>query len=222
MDHRGTTLEEALRKSLGQEHAGRHRRHAMEQGRSVDLEVFPPRPTSHKQISTHVWRVIIEGVIAAFPWPSSKDRILGARYLRGLGGTVTLRSLGLLEQIQREAERQALGRFRNQIWHKARQIGDGRFEDDFRRTYDFGSVLYSIREATLSGRFRGVAEQRPFGRQRVSGRATIEFFDTYRDPLSLEQAAQELMNDRNISFSTFSGEPFDIVDQWTIDIDIDR
>ncbi|MEM9028315.1 MAG: hypothetical protein AAGC70_08090 [Pseudomonadota bacterium] len=221
MDHRGTTLEEALRKSLAQEHAGRHRRHAMEQGRSVDLEVFPPRPTSHKQTLISPFRAAAEVVIAGYNWPSPTDKILGVRYLRCIGGTVTLRSLGLLERVKTHAENVALGRFRTQIWQRARRIGNGTFEHSFNQRYHFGKVLFSLGRARLSGRFRGIAEQRPHGRQRVKGRASIEFYDQYVDPLSIEQRIRERAK-IDIALPDVSGRPFDIVDQWTIDIDIDR
>ncbi|MFO1089568.1 MAG: minor capsid protein [Hyphomicrobiales bacterium] len=132
-------------------------------------------------------------------------------YFRGNGRRVDLRDIGHLKEI---AEHYAYGvstagAFRylaDQIASKARQIGLGRVDYDFRASYSFDDVQFSHGGGSVRGVFIGYV--RAHGDVfRIEGDATFNFSDAFTDPLDGDRFL-------GVPFDLPDAKPYEISGSW--------
>lgn len=94
----------------------------------------------------------------------------------------------------------AFRRLSDQISSVARRIGPGPFAYDFANVYNFEGVEYSHGDATVSGIFVGVAEDRG-AMLAIRGDTTFLFSDEFKDPLDIDVEP--------------GGTPYAVTGNWT-------
>lgn len=141
----------------------------------------------------------------------------------GKGKSVSLSEIGLLSVIENSAINQGIqSRFGEQINQEAVKQAPrtGELSKSFNNSYGFGDVCFSIGNATMSGNFDGTltaGETFDDGKTMYSysGKATIQFSDTFTDPLSVIEmmygsSTSEQAPDWLATVANLGGTPFKI------------
>ena len=117
-----------------------------------------------------------------------KDIDFVRHFYLGEGKSVTLREIGLIDEVKSHAELKAIKKFRKQIEEKGKNSISNNFKATFHRSYDFRPVVYSLGGCNLKGSFRGGvcpyigSSPKMFW---IEGVIRIRFKDTFTDPLSV-------------------------------------
>ena len=153
-------------------------------------------------------------------------------YYRGRGRAVTLRQTGHLQKVVDAYMALVEERLKRQIAQAARQAGEGRFSNDFRRSYDMTRLVFSLGDTTIGGQFAGTV-RRQGGTLSIAGDIAFRLDDAFVDPLDLGVEAIDLGGTlwENIHrplddylrgrphdpsrLGVQTGEPYDITDAWS-------
>lgn len=120
----------------------------------------------------------------------------------GGGTSISLSATGLSSKIRDAAKELAIvraGGFIDQIRLKSQQVIEGKFELSFQNSYDFESVVYSIGNAVLHGKFvgridmSGTVDPSP----EYEGKIILEFRDKFADPIDVLEAVYGSSNPSN-------------------------
>ena len=141
----------------------------------------------------------------------------------GKGKSVSLSEIGLSTAIENSAINKGIqSRFGEQINQEAVKQAPrtGELSKSFNNSYEFGDVCFSIGDATMSGNFDGTltaGETFDDGKTMYSysGKATIQFSDTFTDPLSVIEmmygsSTSEQAPDWLVTVANLGGTPFEI------------
>jgi hypothetical protein len=124
-------------------------------------------------------------------------------------------------------------RFYQQIIQKSIATNSIFVVDDFNKSYDFSDVLYSYRNSSIRGSFMGDVVINN-GVAHIIGKANFDFFDEFKDPVSIAQLTVEVRNyfsflkdipekdlsDILVMITNIWQKPYPITDSWTNDIDV--
>jgi len=136
-------------------------------------------------------------------------------YKSGRGRNVTLSQVGLSSKIQKAvASNPALTKNKGSVQSRfINQLKSGGADEKFERTYDFGSVVFAIGGATVSGQFDGTVTKNENGTTHIEGTITYSFHDTFTDPYDTF----------NVTTGEFNpdGKPYEITETWTVKINGD-
>ncbi|WP_433168903.1 RHS repeat domain-containing protein [Treponema putidum] len=136
-------------------------------------------------------------------------------YKSGRGRNVTLSQVGLSSKIQKAvASNPALTKNKGSVQSRfINQLKSGGADEKFKRTYDFGSVVFAIGGATVSGQFDGTVTKNENGTTHIEGTITYSFHDTFTDPYDTF----------NVTTGEFNpdGKPYKITETWTVKINGD-
>ena len=153
-------------------------------------------------------------------------------YYRGRGRAVTLRQTGHLRKVVNAYMAEVEERLKRQIARAARQIGEGRFSDDFRRSYDMTRLVFSLGDTTIGGQVMGMV-RRQGGALDIAGDIAFRLDDAFVDPLDIGVEAIDLGETlwENVHrplddylrgrphdpsrLGVQTGEPYDITDAWS-------
>ena len=133
-------------------------------------------------------------------------------YKSGRGRNVTLSQVGLSSKIQKAvASNPALTKNKGSVQSRfINQLKSGGADEKFERTYDFGSVVFAIGGATVSGQFDGTVTKNENGTTHIEGTITYSFHDTFTDPYDTF----------NVTAGEFNpdGKSYEITETWTVKI----
>ena len=150
----------------------------------------------------------------------SGERFLYHFYTGG-GATVTLDQIGLLQDVQQEANRLSIDRsdgFKYQIRQEVRRVQDGTVRLSFDQSYHFGSVRWVMGGGKLAGDFNGQCV-RMDKVSKFSGVIDVEYSDKFDDALNLVETLYGSSDSpraprwlRNLSNA--GGRSFRIIGRW--------
>jgi len=135
-------------------------------------------------------------------------------FYKGKGRAVSLSEIGLLSDVISHARSIIFKRVEKQIEKKVKTIGNGIFTDSFSRSYNFGSVSFSLGNSTVKGHIQG--NVRKLGKA-LSVEAQVEylFFDQFTDPVSIRQyLTGTSLTNKVDSYTEMGGTAYDIVGRW--------
>lgn len=122
--------------------------------------------------------------------------------------------IGLLSDVIDHARSIIFEHVEKQIEEKAKSIGNGTFTDDFARSYDFGSVSFSLGNSTVKGNIKGNVKKLD---KVLAIEAQVEylFFDQFTDPLSIRQNRTGTSSANKADpYTEAGGAAYDIVGRW--------
>lgn len=158
--------------------------------------------------------------------PKWQDAHLSLHFFVVEGRSVGLKSIGLYDEVRRQYESDYLGAFISQIENKAKTQPDGYLADTFNATYDFLPTLTALGHANMTGKFQGEVVSVSDGQRFLIGEASFEFYDRFKDPLSVAEIYSDARNliagdfseaDLSETFkeiANLGGTPFDITGGW--------
>lgn len=136
-------------------------------------------------------------------------------FYSGNGQAVDLSQIGLLKDTVSHAEMTVFRRVEDQIERLAQSVVDGDFRDTFSRSYDFGSVSFSLGNSTINGRISGVTIK---DEKILIVEANVEylFFDQFTDPLSIREklGSGTSSSDKADRATDVGGTAYDIIGRW--------
>lgn len=152
---------------------------------------------------------------------------MSAYFYVGGGVPRTLESIGHFELIRDYYTENYLQRFIDQIREKAASTPDGEMNYDIHNVYSFYDILYSYRNSTMSAQFSGTITTLPLGQRSISGTATFQFYDEFKDPLEFRQIWVGFLNVSGLSegatekewemaWAELGGSPYSISGNWTM------
>lgn len=154
------------------------------------------------------------------PW---SDARLTQHYLTGNGKGVTLSRIGYLGSVIAHYS-EKLGvydRVNRQIIDRAKEVVSGNFTYDFRNSYNFQSVLFTLGDSTVSGVFSGDVRKENKTLLVISGIIRYDFFDQYKDPASFTENLMDILDltreeaERWVGDSgDIAGTVYPITDHW--------
>lgn len=139
-------------------------------------------------------------------------------FYRGKGKAVSLPETGLLSDVIDHARSTIFERVEKQIEEKARSVGNGNFTDTFARSYDFGSVSFSLGHSTIKGHIKGHVKKLDKVLV-IDAQAEYLFFDQFTDPLSIRQGKTGTSYAGKADpYTEAGGTAYDIVGRWLTQI----
>lgn len=136
-------------------------------------------------------------------------------FYKGRGKAVSLSEIGLLSDVVEHAESIIFDRVESQIERLAQSVVDGQLQDTFARSYDFGSVSFSLGNSTVSGNIKGTVKK---DGKILMVEASVEylFFDEFTDPVSLRENRKNgtSSSDQADPKTELFGTAYDIVGRW--------
>ncbi len=136
----------------------------------------------------------------------------------GNGQGVSLSQIGLLGAVVEVAQKIIFDRVKNQVANKAKDTGSGKLNDTFERSYNFQEAAFSLRNATVRGRFQGDVKKE-------GDLLTIDvvvdylFDEEFTDPANIREevfgtSSFQQATDLQLLFTEFGGEAYKITDSW--------
>ncbi len=147
--------------------------------------IIPP------EIMQYIRNDLLDYLASTAPWGNLE---MSLYFFIGNGEPITLDAMGHADVIQDYYEQHYLHRFESQILSHAANAPAGAFEDKFEASYNFRDVLYSYRDSTIIGKFKGEITEYPGGIRVISGQMSFIFEDQFKDPLSVAQSYVLLRN----------------------------
>lgn len=161
---------------------------------------------------------------------SSRDFV--RHYYNGRGRGITVRETGHLSSIVAQYISEVSERLKENIARIARRHPNGTFSDDFVNTYNMTSIVFSIGDTTIGGRFTGncVSE---FGILTLSGQFEFYLEDEFADPTdvgveiidlgetiyeNIHRPLDDYLRGRPSGqqrLGIHTGEPYPITDRWS-------
>lgn len=132
------------------------------------------------EVSEYI-KLSIDGLGTKSGW-SNSDFV--NHYFNGRGRGVTLTEIGHHRKIISEYIDRRGKALKNQIASAARRVGTGSVSDDFVRTYDMQSVVFSIGDTTIGGSFLGQSTEQN-GILTIEGDLDFYLNDEFADPLDV-------------------------------------
>jgi hypothetical protein len=136
-------------------------------------------------------------------------------YYKGKSKIISLSDAGLLSDVVDHAREIIFERVEKQIEEKAKSIGNASLSDTFSRSYDFGSVSFSLGNSTVSGNIKGTVKKID---KILAVEAKVEylFFDQFTDPLSIRENRKNgtSSSDKADPYTEVGGTAYDIVGRW--------
>lgn len=138
-------------------------------------------------------------------------------YYQGKGAAKTLVDIGLADSVWKTIGSSVIDRpggLKDQI-RKATK--DGNFTYEFENSYDFGSVIFSLGSAKVSGGFKGVGSG-----GKAAGKIKIEFSDSFTDPLSVIELLYGSSSSSDVpawlkEAAELGGDAYAITGSWSVD-----
>lgn len=198
-----------------------------EYGCRCTAEPFDPGTAEYVEIT-------LSGVSDTGPAWSSRDFV--RHYYQGEGRGVTVRETGHLEKVVEAYFDRVQVSIQDQIAREAREHRNGLFADGFRRSYNMTSLVFSLGDTSIFGRFAGHVSENS-GMLTVSGDFQFQLQDEFVDPIDmgievidLEETIYEnlirpldehgrgrlgLPPSGPARLGLHTGEPYPITDEWS-------
>jgi len=141
------------------------------------------------------------------------------------GAAKNLADIGLLSEVKAESGKLAIDRsggFKDQIRSEVQRIKEGDLEKNFKNSYSFSSVRFSMGSGVLNGKFEGKCSLVLADKSYFSGKITVSYSDRFEDPLSVIEQLYGSSSSPNApewvrNLGNVGGAPYNITGQWTED-----
>lgn len=177
--------------------------------------------------------ITLTGVSDEGPVWSSRDFV--HHYYHGNGLGVTIRETGHLADIVTQYMNIVQESLQNGIAGQARRNPDGRFDSDFYNSYYMTSIVFSIGDTVIGGKFSGLSSETN-GILTIAGKIEFYLRDVFIDPLDvgvevidiretiIENILRPILDDARRRHGLpptgiplpglYTGEPYPVTDSW--------